>query len=76
MPPTPYTGNKVGIRNYLFRRNKTKMRKLKVKCVFQTATEKSGEPDTKEYLYMLLPNLAFLCRIADAIISTEVRHVL
>lgn len=48
---------------------------MKVKGVFQTASE-SGERDTIEYLYMLLQNLAFLRRIADAIITTEVRHVL
>lgn len=48
---------------------------MKVNCVFQTATEESGDRDRKPYLLMLLPNLAFLCRIADAIVSTEVRHV-
>lgn len=49
---------------------------MKVKCAFQTAAEESGKRDTKEYLYMLLPNLAFLCRTADAIVSIEVGHVL
>lgn len=48
---------------------------MKEKCVFQTAAEESGDRDRKPYLFMLLPNLAFLCRITDAIVSTEVRHV-